>query len=452
MTNERSHEAPPAGATFMNAVRWILFAALLTLAAASVALYVAGRGKDAAGRGGNTGSGAAATSARYYCPMHPSYTSDRPGECPICGMALDPVPAGTPGHEGHTDPAGAPGGGSPGSVPGLAPIDLSPERIQLIGVRTGRVERRSLGGRLDLVGAVAPDEGSLRRVQIRAAGTVRKLHVNETGAVVREGAPLLTIYSPELYQSELEYVIEYAAQWGGAAGSHEGSALAAARARLRLLGVPDAEVARLERERTASTALTLVAPVSGTVLERNVVEGQTVGAETPLYTIADLSRVWVVADLYEMDFGQVRAGDRAEFEVDALPGRRFDARVAFVYPTVSPETRTIKIRFALDNAAGHLRPGMYGRVAVHTATRPTLAVPSEAVVRSGRRDVVFLARAGGRFEPRLVTVGKGDGAWVPVLSGLAEGDTVVTSASFLLDSESRLRAAIAGAGHSGGKP
>jgi Cu(I)/Ag(I) efflux system membrane fusion protein len=450
MTIERNHGAPPPGAPFMNAVRWILFAALLLLAAASIALYVGGRS------GGGTGAGgAAARASGYYCPMHPSYTSDRPGECPICSMTLEPIPAHASGHEGHAGEiaigAGGPGGAS-GAVPGLTSIHLTPERIQLIGVRTARVERRAVGGRLELVGAVAPDEGSLRRVQIRAGGSVQKLHVSETGVSVRAGAPLLDIYSPELYQSELEYLIELGAQWGSSSGTHTGGALAAGRERLRLLGVPDEEVARLERARTASTAITLRAPVGGTVLERSVVQGQNVDPMTPLFTIADLSRVWVVADLYEMDFGRVRAGDRAEFRVEGLPGRRFEGRVAFVYPTVSPETRTIKVRFTLENPGGHLRPGMYGSVAVATAARPTLAVPAEAVVRSGARDYAFLAHAGGRFEPRLVTVGTGDGEWVPVLSGLAAGDTVVTSASFLLDSESRLRAAIAGADGMGAMP
>jgi RND family efflux transporter MFP subunit len=225
---------------------------------------------------------------------------------------------------------------------------------------------------------------------------------------------------------------------------HERGALDAARERLRLFGVPDEEIARLEREGTASSDLTLRAPVSGTILERNAVEGQYVGADTPLLTIADLSRVWVLADLYEMDFGRARVGDRAEFTVDAIPGRTFTARVDFVYPTVSSDTRTLKVRFVLANSDGALRPGMYGRAMVHAGSRPSLAVPAEAIVNAGEHQYAFLARAGGRFEPRRVTVASGDGTWVPVLSGLAEGDTVVASASFLIDSESRLRAAISG--------
>jgi len=435
----------------MNSVRWILFAGLLLLAVGSVTVYIVGL------RSGDERT-EPSKAVRYRCPMHPSYTSDRPGECPICGMTLELIPPPSEGHEAHagTGPADV------GGVPGLSPIQISPERIQLIGIRTARVERRTLGGRIDLVGFVAPDEGSLRRVQLRVGGYIQKLYVNETGQLVKEGAPLLTLYSPELYQTELEYLIELGAQPPGAAGAaappagapgghdaagsagHEGSALAAGRERMKLFGVPEEEIARLEWSRTASTALTLRAPVTGSVLERNVTEGQSVGPDSPLLTIADLSRVWVVADLYEMDYGRVRVGDRAEFHVDAYPDRHFDGRVDFIYPTVSSDTRTLKIRFALANPGGVLRPGMYGRAVVQAGSRSVLAVPAEAVVNAGEHSYAFLARAGGRFEPRDVTAGRGDGDWVPILRGLAEGDTVVASASFLIDSESRLRTAISG--------
>ncbi len=427
------HEPPPPGARLMNAVRWALFVGLLVIAAGAIATYV---GIHASGS--KPKSGPSAKAVLYHCPMHPSYTSDRPGECAICGMRLEPIQdTGVGGHEGHAAVG-------EGGVPGLAPVQISPERIQLIGVRTAVVARRSLGSRLDLVGFVAPDERNLRRVQIRAAGWIRRLHANQTGEWIRQGAPLLDIYSPELFQSEQELLIEMGANDSTGMAMHERGSLGAARERLRLLGVPDEEVERLERERKASSDITLRAPTSGTILERNVVEGQYVAADTPLLSIADLSRVWVLADLYEMDFGRVRAGDRADFRVDAIPGRTFSARVSFVYPTVSSDTRTLKVRFELPNPEGALRPGMYGRAIVHAGARPSLAVPAEAVVNAGEHDYAFLARAGGRFEPRRVVVGRGDGTWVRVLQGLAEGDTVVASASFLIDSESRLRAAISG--------
>ena len=296
----------------------------------------------------------------------------------------------------------------------------------------------------------------LRRVQLRVAGWIERLHVNRTGEVVKAGQPLVTLYSPELFQTEQEFLIETSNPHAvrdtsapRATMDHEAPGPAAARERLRLFGVPDAEVRRLERERKASTRLTLPAPVSGTVLERNITEGQSVGPDTPLLTIADLSSVWVVADVYEMDLGRVRVGDVARFTADALPGRAFQARVEFLYPTVSGETRTLKVRFALDNRDGALRPGMYGRVMIAHRGGAVASVPAEALVRAGEHNYVFLARAGGTFEPRAVEIGLDDGDYIQILRGVAIGDTVVASASFLIDSESRLKAAIAGMGAAG---
>jgi membrane fusion protein, copper/silver efflux system len=419
-----SAHQPPPGAGFMNAVRWTLFAGLLVLALASVTSYVAWRVGE--GRAG-------AHAALYHCPMHPTYTSDRPGDCPICGMDLVPV-----SRDAHA--------AGDGDVPGLAGVTLTPDRIQLIGVRTAVAAPRALGAAVEVTGAVVPDESRLSRVQLRVAGWVQALHVSRTGERVRAGQPLLEIYSPELFQSESEYLIERRARAAMPAMAHDEEGAAAVRQRLTLLGVPDEELARLEREGTASTRLTLRAPASGTVLERGVVEGQYVGADTPLLTLADLSRVWVLADLYPGDLARVRAGDAATFTTDAVPGRVFDSRVEFVYPTAEGDAHTVKARLALDARDGELRPGLFGRVTIRTRARTALAVPGEAVVRAGERDYVFLARAGGRFEPRAVTAGTADGEWLEIVRGLAAGDTVVASASFLIDSESRLRAAIEGAG------
>ncbi len=459
---------PPPGAHFMNMLRWGLFAFLLVLAAVSIGSYIVSRrpapvAKQAAGK------------TIWQCPMHPSYTSDKPGECPICGMTLVPVRTGggagasgphrilfyrSPMNPSATSPvpmkdemgmdyvpvySDEAAGSGQGNVPGLTSVDISPERIQLIGVRTARVERSGAGGTLDLVGFVTPDESRIRRVQIRVSGWIRELYVNETGVRVAAGQPLMAIYSPELFQSEQEYLINK----GGTdsmPGMPHGVPQAAATERLRLLGVPDEEIQRLDREGTASTRLVLHSPVGGTVLERGVVEGQYVGADTPLLTVADLSRVWVLADLYEMDMTRVRVGDAAQFTTEAMPGRSFAARVDFVYPTVSNETRTLKARVALANPDGLLRPGMYGRVRVSAPGARALTVPAEAVVNAGEHSYVFLAHAGGHFEPRMVWTGMPDGDRIQILKGVAEGDTVVSSASFLIDSESRLQAAIAGMG------
>jgi multidrug efflux pump subunit AcrA (membrane-fusion protein) len=370
--------------------------------------------------------------------MHPTYTSDKPGECPICGMTLEPILEEADSAHGAA--------GSAGDVPGLADVHLTPDRVQLIGVRFARVEKRTLGGQLDLVGFVTPDESRLRRVQLRVSGWVERLYVSRTGEQVSAGDPLLSIYSPELYQSEREFLIERGVRDSMPGMSHEAGGAQSADQRLRLLGVPTEEIQRLARDGTAEMRLVLRSPVSGTVLERGVVEGQYVSADTPLLTVADLSRVWVLADLYEMDYSRARIGDPARFTSDALPSRDFEARVDFVYPTISSETRTLKLRLEVGNGDGALKPGMYGRVVVRGRGVPALAVPGEAVVNTGEHDYVFLARGGGHFEPRWVRTGLRDGDQIQILSGLAEGDTVVSSASFLIDSESRLKAAIAGMG------
>ncbi|MBI1797610.1 MAG: efflux RND transporter periplasmic adaptor subunit [Candidatus Eisenbacteria bacterium] len=427
---------PPPGARSMNILRWVLFAGLLLLAAVSVGGYLLAR------RGGPHGAGVAAH-ARYYCPMHPSYTSDRPGECPICGMTLEPIPAG-----------GVPSADSAmtGDVPGLSTVQLTPERVQMIGVRTARVARRVLGGDLELAAEVAPDEGSLRRVTVRVSGQVQQLMVNHVGQRVAVGDPLLSIYSPEVLQTEQELLIERGAGDTVAVDEHGMGGPSVARERLRLLGVPVAEIRRLELERVASPVVTFNSRYAGVVLERFVTEGQQIGPDTPLFTIADLGRVWVLADVYEMDAARVRTGDRATFVPDAMGGAARSGAIEFVYPTVSGETRTLKVRLALDNPGGALKPGMYGRVRIAGRGGPALVVPGEAVIETGERRYVFLAHAGGRFEPRTVTTGaRGDGM-VQVLSGVAEGDTVAASAAFLIDSESRLKAAISGMGGGSAMP
>jgi len=434
---------PPPGAGLMNTVRWVLFGGLTLLAIVSIASWATWRIDQ-----GRTSASAAAAAKRpghvlYRCPMHPSYTSDKPGECPICGMSLERVAPGSAEGEGR--------GAEGGDVPGLTTVEIPAVRTQQIGVRLARVEAGSLGRGSSLVGFVAADETRLKRVQLRVSGWVKDVTVNRTGELVIKDQPMLSLYSPELYQSEREYLIAMGEGEGEGAGrgaaGHDAGAHDATRERLRLLGVPDDEVARLEREHTASSKLTLRSPVTGTVLERNLLEGQYVSADTPLFTVADLSRVWVLVDLYEMDLGRVKVGDRARFTADGLPGRSFDAKIDFVYPTISNETRTLKARLLLDNRDGVLRPGMYGRVDVATSRGGTaLVIPAEAVVNTGEISYVFVAHGGGRFEPRRVLTGGGDGDRITVLQGLAEGDTVVASASFLIDSESRLKAAIAGLG------
>jgi len=432
---DEHHAEPPPGAHAMNLLRWVLFAGLLVLAVVSVGSFLLSH------RPGSSTS--AHAHARYYCPMHPSYTSDRPGECPICGMSLEPIPAAGIGATA----------GSGGDVHGLTSVHLTPDRLQMIGVRTARVEKRAVGGDLSLAGVVAPDEGRLYRVQLRLAGWVKDLFVTAEGQSVSAGQPLCTVTSPQLYQTEQEYLIELSARTlGGGAGGHDGGGLGAARGRLVLFGVPHDEIRRLGSEKVAQANFTVPSPVNGVVIERNATQGQQVTPDAPLYTIADLSHVWVLADLYELDFGRVKAGDRAIFTSEALGGRARDGRVELVAPTISAETRTLKVRLSLENPDGKLRPGMYGRVQITGRGGQALVVPGEAVIDSGDQQYVFLAHAGGEFEPRRVWTGARNGDRVQIVKGVAEGDTVVASASFLIDSESRLKAAINGMGAQPGAP
>jgi membrane fusion protein, copper/silver efflux system len=428
------HDPPPPGAGFMNALRWAMFAGLVVLAAVAIGSVVLSK------RGGPT---SAAGRPLYQCPMHPTFTSTDPAaECSICGMDL--VAVGNAGGVGAALPEG--------DVPGLTGVHVAPERLRQIGVRLAVVERLPLGSGLDLVAFVTPDEARVRQVQLRVSGWVRDLRVGRTGEHVTAGEPLLTIESPELRQSEEEFLLALESSLAGG-HAHEAGALVAARERLAFLGVPAVEITRLERERTARAAVPLVAPFSGTVIERRVSEGQSVGPDTPLLTLADLRSVWVLADAYEMDLPRVRAGVRAAFTADAIPGRTFGGRVDFVYPTVSPETRTVKVRIVADNPRGDLKPGMFGRVRLEGRDAAVLSVPAEAVVYTGEGHYAFVARAGGIFEPRAITVGARGTDRIEILRGLAEGDTVVGSASFLIDSESRLRSAVAGkADSSAGAP
>lgn len=434
--SEHEHDtnphAPPPGARLMNVLRWVLFAGLLVLAVVAIAGYL--RDRSPAPR-----ATSAAGAEVYYCPMHPSITSDRPGECPICGMSLERR---IPGDAGRS--------AAQGNVPRLTTVHLTPERVQMIGVRTLIAAPGDIAPERELNGFVAPDEQRLARLQLRLSGWIEVLHDGRVGDFVTRGAPLITLNSPELLQNESEFLIALAA---GDSNRHEHDVrlLEAARSRLRVLGVPAEEIARLERMREPSGRLTLTAPVAGTVLERGVVAGQYVGPDTPLLTIADLSRVWVLVDLYERDLGFARVGSRARFTSDALPGRTLEGTIEFVYPTIDPDSRTTKARVLLDNRDRALRPGMYGTVRVRgTGARARVTLPSEAVVNTGSERYVFLARAGGHFEPRLVRVGREEGDSVEILSGIAPGDTVVASGTFLVDSESRLEAALGGMGAASG--
>ena len=405
----------------------------------------------------------------YQCPMHPTYTSDHPGDCPICGMKLVKVEqkdAGpherriafyrSPMNPSETSPVPRKDSmgmdfvpvyedeGYPGeAVTGLAGVKIDSQRQQLIGLRTAEVTRGMMSGDWRTVGRVAVDETRVRRVNVKVDGFVEKLFADYTGKVVRRGEPLLSLYSPDLLTAQQDFVlaVRTRAQIGG--GQSGEDLVAAARRRLELWDIAPSEIAALERSQTPRRTMTLVSPISGVVTAKNVVQGSRLSAGDTPFEITDLSEVWALADAHEMDLSRVPLGTPVTLTLAAIPNRTFQGRVTFVEPVLDAKTRTAKVRLVFKNPSGELRPEMFGEVVFHERPRRSLRVPADSIIDSGERKVVFVALGDGRFEPREIAAGDSSGDQVEVLSGVREGERVVVRAAFLVDSESRLKAALA---------
>jgi Cu(I)/Ag(I) efflux system membrane fusion protein len=438
---------PPRGVRTMSIVRWLLVALTALVAVGSILSYA----------GVHRGGAAGAPSGQlYHCPMHPSVVRDHPGECPICSMTLVPNPPGmVPPKPANTmkPPAAA-------GVAGLAEVDLTPERIQLIGMRTATVKREALGGELRTVGVVAANERGLAQINTRFSGWIQKLLVSETGEHVRRGQVLATIYSPDVLRAQQELLVTHG--WNASAPSgatpagapeHDDFASgldANARGRLELLGISAQEIDEILRKGKAIEAIAIRSPVDGYVVGKSAVVGVAVQPGTVLFEVADLSQVWVTADVYEQDISRVKVGQRARLELSSFPGEIHTGKVSFIYPTLDAGNRTLRLRLEFKNRSDRngprLRPGMYGTVYLDLPSTTGLMVPAEAVVDTGEAHYLFVSKAAGRFEPRVVEVGAHARDKVEILSGVAEGETVVTTGNFLVDSESRLRAAIDGQG------
>lgn len=371
----------------------------------------------------------------WMCPMHPEVTSNQPGTCPKCG-GMELVPVETPA---ETQPEA--------SVAGLIPVTIAPERLQLIGVRTGSVARRTLGGTLRLLGFVVPDEKRVTSVNIRFSGWIRTLAVNQTGLEVSEGQKLFSVYSQEVFQAEQEYLLakqSIQATEDVQVREVRRRLFDASRQRLELLGVSAEERLQLETEGLPRSESWIRCPTTGVVLEKNIVSGQYVSPDQSLFVVADLSRVWVIADVYERDLAHVKTGQTVHMRTSAYPGESFEGRVEFIYPALSEETRTLKVRIEFANSDRRLKPGQYAEIDLEGSGPSVLSVPAEAVMDEGKRQYAFVVHEGVHFEPRPLQLGKRSDDYVEVLSGLSEGDVVVTSANFLIDAESRLKAAMAG--------
>ncbi|HLK50296.1 MAG TPA: efflux RND transporter periplasmic adaptor subunit [Bryobacteraceae bacterium] len=377
----------------------------------------------------------------YVDAMHPWYKSDRPGVAPDCGMALKPVYEGEQSrYEGQKLP--------PGTVP------ISPEKQQLIGVEYGTAEYETTRDSIRAAARVTLDETRIAKVQAKLEGWIDQVFVDFTGKLVKKGDPLLAIYSPEALATQQEFLLAIKAQRDmqdnpvrEMLGSTE-NLVGAARKRLQLWDISDAQIDQIGRTGETIQNLTLYSPISGFVMERNAFSKQRVNADTILYTVADLSTVWVVADVFEYEAANVRVGQPATLTLDYLPGRVFRGRVSYILPGVDPATRTLKVRIQFDNPDFVLKPDMYGQVDLQTGGVRRLVVPQSAVLNSGDRQVIFVDRGNGFFEPRQVRIGEQTDGRIEIRSGLKPGERIVTSGNFLIDSESQLKsAATAGADH-----
>ena len=334
----------------------------------------------------------------------------------------------------------------PESVPGI--VTIPPERLQTIGVKYGQVTRRPLEKTIRTVGRVAVDERRLAKVTIKFHGWIEELFVSALGDHVKKGQALFTIYSPDLVASQEEYLLALQGrrQMGEsefpevARGSQD--LLEATRRRFELWDITDSHIRELEKTGKVLKALPIHSPITGTVIKKEAVAGAHVDPGQELYTIANLSRVWILADIYEYELSFVKAGQKAAVTLSYDPSTVLTGQVGFIYPTMDPKTRTAKVRFELDNADEKLKPDMYANVELQVNLGTRLAIPQEAIIESGQKQVVFLHLGGGKLEPRLIKTGVKTGEWSEVLTGLKEGEHIVTSANFLIDSESRLKSVV----------
>jgi membrane fusion protein, copper/silver efflux system len=336
--------------------------------------------------------------------------------------------------------------GTPEEIPGT--VTVPPDRLQTIGVKYEQVARRPLEKAIRTVGRVAVDERRLAKVTIKFHGWIEKLLVSATGDHVKKGQMLFTIYSPDLVATQEEYLL--ALQSRKQLGQSEipevsrGSKdlLEATRRRFQLWDIEEDHIRELEKTGKVLKTLPIHSPITGTVLKKDALAGAHVEPGEELYTIADLSHLWILADIYEYELSFVKIGQSAAVTLTYDPGTVLTGRVGFVYPTLDPKTRTAKVRFELDNPDEKLKPDMYANVELRVDLGTRLAIPQEAVIESGQKQVVFLHHGGGRLEPRLIKTGVKTGEWYEVLDGLKEGEHIVTSANFLIDSESRLKSVV----------
>jgi Cu(I)/Ag(I) efflux system membrane fusion protein len=352
----------------------------------------------------------------WKAPMDPNFRSDRPGKSPM-GMDLIPVYA-----DAEED--------------GVGVVTINPQVVNNLGVRTEKAQYSVLSRRISTIGYVGYDEDTLQHIHTRVDGWIEKLEITATGDPVSEGQTLFELYSPTLVNAEEEYLT---ALRGGNA-----SLIKASRERLDALGISIGEINRLEQSRRVNQRMAVSAQNNGVVANLAVREGQYITPASDVMSIADLERVWVLAEVFERQADWIRPGQRAEVELDYLPGKKLQGTVDYIYPELDLKTRTLKVRMRFDNVAGFFRPNMFARVTIHgTETAAAVHVPREALIRGGAVDRVVLALGEGKFRAQPVQIGIESGDRVEILSGVGTTDLVVTSGQFLIDSESNLESALA---------
>jgi Cu(I)/Ag(I) efflux system membrane fusion protein len=425
-------------------------------------------------------AGTAATSKKYQCPMHPEIVRDKPGDCPICGMKLVPIEPGktaaaaptagprkilfyrSPMNAAETSPVPKKDAmgmdfvpvyadeaeGAAGGPEGLAPVTIDASKRQLLGLKTVAVALGPFETSIRTTGRVAADERRVHHVHTRYEGFVEHVTADFTGKFVRKGEALAYLYSPELYATQQEYLLALKS-WrslgpSGIPSVAQGSRdlLDATRQRLILWEIAPADIAEIERKGEPIRAMPVYAPISGYVTGRTAYHGMKVMPADTLFDILDLSSVWVLADVYEYELPRLALGQKATMTLSYWPGRSWEGAVTYVYPSVDEKTRTVKVRAEFANPKGELKPEMFADVTIHGRTREVLQVPDDAVLESGTRNIVFLDLGEGKLMPREITIGDRGSGVFEVRAGLQAGDVVVRGANFLVDSESRLKAAI----------
>ncbi|MFN3695006.1 MAG: efflux RND transporter periplasmic adaptor subunit, partial [Ignavibacterium sp.] len=403
------------------------------------------------------------------CGMHPQIISDKPGNCPICEMKLTPIknsnqksgdrkilyyrnpmnPNIISDHP-QKDEMGmdyVPVYEDEASAEGVVTID--PQVQQNMNVKTAVVESRKLSSQVITNGILITDETQEYIVTTKVDGWIEKLYVNYTGQLVSKGAKLMEIYSPMLISAQQELLTALSYQNSLKDISIEeiknssNEMLKNAVRKLQLLNVADSEIKRLKETREVKTTVTLYAQNSGTVLEKNILEGQKIMAGEQLLKIANLYNLWLIADVYEYEIPKIKIGSRATINFKFLPAKTYQGKVSFIYPTLDEQSRTVKVRINVPNINGELKPSMFANVVIEgPELKPTPVIPENSVIRSGKMDIVIVDLGNGKFKPQQVTLGIYSDGYYQVLSGLSEGNKIVTSAQFLIDSESNLRAAV----------